>query len=163
MTKFTKIYLDLDGVIADFEKRFYELYGMSPKDAEARKQFGNNFQKLIDDKHFSTLDLMPDALDLLQYLKHQMVPVEILSSTARESVHNAVSFQKDVWLQKQGISYPRNFVPGKQHKPKFADENSVLIDDTKSIIDAWNKAGGIGIHHTDALTTISILDVLLRA
>ena len=163
MHKFTKIYLDLDGVIADFHKRYHELYNTSPSSDDARKRFGQRFAIFIQNKEFQNLDLMPDANVLLDYLKYQPVPpVEILSSTARPINNAEISRQKEVWLRKHSINYPANFVPGKQFKYKFADENSIIIDDTPSVIDDWNKAGGTGILHKDALTTIAILDTLLR-
>ena len=37
-----KIYLDLDGCICDFEKRYEELYGATPKDSRDRKEFSSN-------------------------------------------------------------------------------------------------------------------------
>ena len=65
--------------------------------------------------------------------------------------------QKATWLDTHNIAYTQNFVPGKRHKYKYATPNSIIIDDTKSVIDDWNKAGGIGIHHRDAKSTIAIL------
>lgn len=162
MAKFTKIYLDLDGVIADFTKRYRELYNCDPAHDDARKRFGQRFATFIQNKEFETLDLMPDANILLTHLKNQPLPVEILSSTARPLNNALISSQKQVWLDKHGINYPGNFVPGKSLKYKFATPDSIIIDDTHSVIDDWNKAGGTGILHTDALTTISILDTLLR-
>jgi len=162
MTKFTKIYLDLDGVIADFHKRYHELYNTSPASDDARKRFGQRFAIFIQNKEFQNLDLMPDANVLLDYLKYQPVPpVEILSSTARPIYNADISRQKQIWLDKHGITYPAIFVPGASLKAQYADENSILIDDTEHVIDAWNKAGGTGILHKDALTTISILSTLL--
>ena len=152
----------MDGVIADFHKRYHEIHNCSPSHDDARKRFGQRFATFIQNKEFQNLDLMPDATVLLNYLNGCGVPVEILSSTARPVNNAEISRQKEIWLDKHNINYPANFVPGKQFKYKFADENSIIIDDTPSVIDDWNKAGGTGILHHDALTTISILDTILR-
>ena len=152
----------MDGVIADFHKRYHEIHNCSPSHDDARKRFGQRFATFIQNKEFQNLDLMPDATVLLNYLNGCGVPVEILSSTARPVNNAEISRQKEIWLGKHNINYPANFVPGKQFKYKFADENSIIIDDTSSVIDDWNKAGGTGILHHDALTTISILDTILR-
>jgi len=162
MHKFKKIYLDLDGVIADFSKRYKELYRIAPEEADKTKQFGQFFGQFIKSHQFATLDMMPDARALLNHLDTVGVPVEILSSTARQDSHDDISQQKHLWLEKNKISYPANFVPGKSLKYKFATPESIIIDDTQSVIDDWRKAGGIGIHHKDALTTIATLSTLLE-
>lgn len=162
MHKFKKIYLDMDGVIADFSTRYKELFDMTPERADKSKQFGQFFSQFIKSHQFATLDLMPDARELLNHLDTVGVPVEILSSTARQDSHAEISHQKNVWLEKNKISYRANFVPGKSLKYKFADPESIIIDDTRSVIDDWIKAGGVAIHHKDALTTIASLSTLLE-
>ena len=161
MHKFNKVYVDMDGVLCDFNKRFKELYGVTPQGAESRHRFGNYFARFIQSGEFATLEKMPDTDDLLAYLKTIEVPIEILSSTARPSSNAQISLQKQKWLDKHKITYHANFVPGKALKAKYADENSIIIDDTESVIDDWKKAGGTGILHKDALTTIAILSTLL--
>ena len=151
----------MDGVIADFEKRYRELFHTSPGHDDNRKRFGIRFAKFIQFNHFADLDMMSDATDLLAYLTTTGVPVEILSSTARPTSNATISHQKQVWLDNHGINYPAIFVPGKQFKAKYADPNSILIDDTFVNIEEWNKAGGVGIFHKNALDTISILNTLL--
>ena len=151
------IYLDMDGVIADFSKRYKELYHMEPREAEKKQQFNDLFAEFIATNQFATLDEMPDAHIGLEFLRKCSVPTQILSSTAREESYDAISKQKMVWLQAHGITFNPIFVPGKKHKYKYATPNSIIIDDTKSVIDDWNAAGGIAIWHKDWLTTISIL------
>lgn len=151
------IYVDMDGVVADFEKRYKQKFSISPEQTRDNKSFERYFDKFIADEEFSTLDPMSDAHLLLSYLASLYVPKEILSSTASEKTHDAILPQKEVWLKKHGINYKANFVPGKKHKYKFATPTSIIIDDTKSVIDDWNKAGGIGILHTDAISTIAML------
>jgi len=162
MHKITKIYLDMDGVIADFTKRYQELFNITPQMADKTKQFGQFFNEFIKTGQFATLDMMPDAKVLLEHLDTLSVQVEILSSTAREDRHQEIAEQKDSWLTNHRIDYVRKFVPGKSLKYKFADPSSIIIDDTQSVIDDWKKAGGIALHHTDALSTISELNALLR-
>jgi hypothetical protein len=57
------------------------------------------------------------------------------------SISNPVQY-KDLLL------YPRH------EKQRFAGENRILIDDLEKTIDEWNAKGGIGIHHTSAISTI---------
>lgn len=156
-TKIDKVFIDMDGVIADFEKRYFEKFGVTPETTRNKKNFGNYFDTFINDGEFAKLDKMPDTDLLISYLNSLSIPKEILSSTASPEWHSMIAPQKYFWLNKNKISYPANFVPGKKHKSKYATPDSVLIDDTESVIEAWNKAGGIGILHTDAISTIAML------
>jgi sulfatase maturation enzyme AslB (radical SAM superfamily) len=151
------IYLDMDGVIADFEKRYKQLYHMHPREAEKHQKFYHFFQEFINSGQFSTLDLMPNAMTGIEFLRKASVPTQILSSTANEEQYDAISKQKMIWLQTHGITFNPIFVPGKKHKYKYANPNSIIIDDTKSVIEDWNNAGGIGIWHKDWPTTLAIL------
>ena len=157
MHKITKIYLDMDGVIADFNKRYKELYKIEPKEADTYKTFDKFFTMFIADRQFAKLDLMPDAMELINYLRSLSIPTEILSSTSSEKRDAEIRKQKIEWLNKHNIEFPVNLVPGKRFKRDFSNENSLLIDDTSQNIDQWRVEGGIGILHTDAMTTIGIL------
>ena len=157
MHKITKIYLDMDGVIADFDKRYKELYKMEPKEAEDKKEFYKFFDNFITTKQFATLDLMPDAVPLLNYLSKLNIPTEILSSTSSEKRDADIRAQKLMWLQTHNIGFKVNLVPGKRLKKDFSNVNSILIDDTPVNIDQWRREGGVGILHTDTISTLGIL------
>ena len=152
------IYLDMDGVIADFDKRYKEQYHMQPREAEKNKQFDKFFDEFIATGQFATLDLMPGAMEGLEFLrKHLTVPTQILSSTASEARYDAISKQKLIWLNTHNVTFTPNFVPGKRHKYKFAAPDHIIIDDTESVINQWKEAGGIGILHKDWPSTLAIL------
>jgi len=157
MHKITKIYLDMDGVIADFDKRYKELYKIAPKDADTYKTFDKFFTTFIADRQFATLDLMPDAMMLINYLRSLSVPTEILSSTSSEKRDADIRAQKLMWLQTHNIGFKVNLVPGKRLKKDFSNANSILIDDTPVNIDQWRREGGVGILHTDTISTLGIL------
>ena len=156
--KISMIYLDMDGVIADFTKRYKELYHMMPREAEKKKEFNKFFDEFIATKQFETLDLMPGAEVGLEFLrKHLTVPTQILSSTANQERYDEISKQKLIWLNTHNVTFTPQFVPGKKHKWKFARPDTIIIDDTESVIDDWRKAGGIGILHKDWTNTLGIL------
>jgi hypothetical protein len=72
-----------------------------------------------------------------------------------------VSTQKMIWLADKDVSWAKIFVPGKHLKKQYANPNSILIDDTESVINDWNEAGGIGILHKNAKTTIETLKLYI--
>lgn len=155
------IYLDMDGVIADFNKRYKELYHMEPREAEKHKKFYKFFETFISSSQFATLELMPNAMALIEFLRKAQVPTQILSSTANEEVHDAIAKQKMIWLQTHGITFTPNLVPGKRHKYKWAKPDTIIIDDTLSVIEDWREAGGIAIWHKDVPTTLAQLQMYL--
>jgi 5'-nucleotidase len=157
MHKITKIYLDMDGVIADFDHAYFKRFGITPAEADKGKEFYKHFDEFIAERDFANLPLMQDARTLLNFLNSTGIPVEILSSTSSEKRHDAIAAQKKEWLLKHSIHYPINLVPGKRLKRNFSNPSSLLIDDTAQNIDQWRAEGGVGILHTDTMTTIGIL------
>ena len=69
--------------------------------------------------------------------------------------------QKRIWLKSHYIAYKPNVVSGRKFKKDWATPDSILIDDTSDVIEAFNKASGVGILHKDAGETIEKLKVLL--
>jgi hypothetical protein len=146
-----KIYVDMDGVLANFFDRFKSLM---PPD-ERRKNYRKYWEPFVDGKNFETLEPMPDLQLGLDFLNSMVCPVAILGSTARPDFYDELVKQKTIWLDKHNILYPRIFVPGKRCKQDYAADNYVLIDDTISNIEQWNEQGGIGIFHTSWEETIN--------
>ena len=152
----------MDGVIADFSKKYRELYKIYPHEADTYKTFDGFFIKFIESREFSKLDLMPDAMKLIEYLKSLSIPTEILSSTSSEKRDADIREQKLEWLKNHGIDFPAILVPGKRHKKNYSNAKSLLIDDTEQNIDQWREAGGVAIHHKDVISTLNILKGLLN-
>ena len=66
---------------------------------------------------------------------------------------------KRIW-RKRNLPSTKLILAYAANKQNYADPNSILIDDRKSNIDQWVKAGGIGILHTDTASTIEKLKEL---
>ena len=153
----------MDGVVANFEKRYIELFNESPGSSRDRKEFSNNWTKFIEGKNFETLDWWPGGPELITYLGKNNLDVEILSSSGGNKYHDLVVEQKKNWIKTFNLpeQWKINIVAGRKKKAEFATPDSVLIDDTLDVIEAFNKAGGIGIHHKDVGNTIMLLNILL--
>ena len=146
------IYLDMDGVIADFDKRYQELFKITTKEAERDKKWIQFFDKFIQDRHFATLELM-------DYLKGTGIPITILSSTSSDKRDPLIRPQKMEWLSKHKIDFPVILVPGAHLKKDYATPNCILIDDTAKNIDGWRREGGIGILHESFFHTRIIMSM----
>ena len=53
-----KLFVDMDGVLADFEKRYRALFGAEPGEDRDVK-FSERWRYFVDDDNFETLDLFP--------------------------------------------------------------------------------------------------------
>jgi hypothetical protein len=112
------------------------------------------------------LDWWPGGRDLLtyitQYQQENEIEVEILSSSGGQKYHQVVAYQKIEWLSDKGIPFKANIVSGRKAKAEYATPESVLIDDTQDVIQAFIGAGGIGVLHRDIDNTLMMLDKLLN-
>ena len=157
-----KIYVDMDGVVANFEKRFEDLAGMGAdeyKDKYGIKEFWN----LIDEKHkvsfWRGIEPMVDAEKLIDFVSNYDYELLTAPSVKKQSV-----IGKSLWVKdKTGQLFPSlpkvNYKFAKDKhliKPKLS-EFDILIDDRQDTIDRWNSAGGTGILHTSANNTITQL------
>jgi len=158
-----KIYVDMDGVLANFEKRFEDLAGMGAdeyKDKYGIKEFWN----LIDEKHkvsfWRGIEPMVDAEKLIDFVSNYDYELLTAPSVKKQSV-----IGKSLWVKdKTGQLFPSlpkvNYKFAKDKhliKPKLS-EFDILIDDRQDTIDRWNRAGGTGILHTSADNTITQLE-----
>jgi 5' nucleotidase, deoxy (Pyrimidine), cytosolic type C protein (NT5C) len=155
-----KIYLDMDGVLANLHKTVAEKYGASAN--SSREIFHSHWNDLVASKTFESLEPMPDIKELLSTVESHHVPIEILSSSGGMSHHDEVKRQKLAWLKSHGINYPANIVPGGKRKADFAKPDTILIDDAPHVIKPFVDAGGWGILHTSAAKTSKDLSSLIN-
>jgi hypothetical protein len=151
------LYLDMDGVLADFNKEYTKI----DPNKEDRKKFRS---AVMEHNIFEKLDFMPDTQELLNHVsKLQGVTVEILTSmgTHDPAQGESAKQQKLKWLNKFNIPYKANFVRDKQEKAQYATPRSILIDDSVGCIAPFDAAGGRGILHTNASNTNRILDSII--
>lgn len=156
-----KIYLDMDGVLADFHGRYVDLFGKTPKDARDQKEFSPHWKQFCKTEQFKTLDLWPGAETLLTYVASLNIPVEILTSSGGAKFHESVAAQKVHWLVSRNIPYFANVVSSRKLKANYANSETILVDDTEDVIDAFNAAGGHGILHLNVDATIESIAKLI--
>lgn len=153
----------MDGVLCDFEQRYFELFNETPGSTRDRKNFTPNWKTFVKGENFSTLQWYPGGKELLSFIRKYPIDVEILSSSGGEKYHGEVTVQKIKWLRDNGIEYKANIVPGRKHKKDYVTPETILIDDTPDVIEGFNKAGGHGILHKDVEKTKEMLKKLLES
>jgi hypothetical protein len=149
-----KLYIDMDGVIADFDAKFAEIKPDLPDHLRFR-------HAVLEHKIFTLLKPLPDAKELMDYVATlRNMDIQFLTSvgTFDEQRGYEAKVQKRSWLDKYNLFYPVNFVRCKPEKANFASFDSILIDDSPGCIDPFVKKGGHGILHTDTKSTITKLE-----
>ena len=147
-----QLFLDCDGVLADFDKGATAILGMPPKAFEKRHGLGRFWAKLASapDFYFS-LPLLPGATELSDAVKH-LDPI-ILTGLPRG---NWAADQKMRWAEKHfpGV---RMITCMARDKRNHAKEGDVLVDDNSKFRHLWEQAGGIFVHHKSAAQSIEEL------
>lgn len=146
-----KVYLDLDGVMADFDKHFKDKFGVCPQTLD-----DNVLWKKINsyEEFYENLPLMPGALELFNFLNENF-DVTILTACPKSNYQKS-ALQKKEWVRKY-ISKDITVLPvlGGKNKALFMHEKGdILIDDMIKNCQAWNDLGGKSILHLDAQTTM---------
>jgi hypothetical protein len=147
-----QLYLDCDGVLADFDAGATAVLGLPPRRFQDRHGSRRFWQKLATapDFYFS-LPLMPDATELFEAVRH-LDPI-ILTGLPLGG-----------WAAEQKVRWAAQHFPGTQiittmarDKRDHAREGDVLVDDLLKHRHLWEEAGGVFVHHTSAATTIDEL------
>lgn len=146
------IFLDCDGVLADFDTHGHAYFGKSPRQAEAdigSDAFWSHLEAKAD--FYRNLPLMPDARELYAGVRH-------LSPTI------LTGCPKGKWAQAQKVAWAQEHFPGvpvitcrSADKRKHMRSGDVLIDDWPVHRHRWIEYGGIFISHYDAASSLDTL------
>ena len=163
-TEKIRIYLDMDGVLADFQRGVKELCHM-----EALSQNGKRDLKQDDlmwdairntDHFYNRLELMPGAGELFDRLREKYGErCEILTGIPREE-RGIVTAEQDKrdWTCRMLSEEVKVNAVCRKHKQQFCTgPESVLIDDREKTIREWRELGGTGILFVTAEETMNEL------
>jgi hypothetical protein len=147
-----QLYLDCDGVLADFQQGADKLLGMDR--FTYQKRFGRKkyLQALKSAPDFyGTLSLKPDARKLFSAIEH-LDPVILTAVPERGWAES----QKQAWCARY---FPRTrlIITTVRGKSRYCSPGDVLVDDNRRHELSWSKAGGVFVHHVDARSTLENL------
>lgn len=133
-----QIYLDCDGVLADFDKGAQSLLGLSARAFQEKHGLGRFWSRLAKAEDFyAKLEPLPDAYALFEGVKH-LDPV-ILTGLP---MGGWAEDQKHRWAA-QHFPHTRIICCMARDKRDYCRPGDVLIDDTLKHRHLWEGAGGV--------------------
>lgn len=152
----TTLYLDMDGVIADFDEYAARTLGLPPSSGiypdEAWYQLASNsrlYRDLI--KTLYADQLVDECKDLANTKGYDL---KFLTAVPKGNDVPWAFYDKVVWAQLYFPDIPVMFGPYSVDKWKHCQPGDILIDDRPSNIEQWRVAGGVAIHHTNIEATL---------
>jgi len=149
----TEIYVDMDGVLADFFEVWAKIMGVDHwTDIPKQYNIEDALEKIRNTEDFwLNLPLTDNAKNLLNLIKQVKGSYKILSSPLANDPR--CEEHKKEWVSKNLGFFPPQEVIISHNKAQYAKQAdgtpNILIDDYGVNISAWEAAGGIGFKHKD--------------
>jgi 5'(3')-deoxyribonucleotidase len=140
-----RLFLDADGVLADFDRGVRDLLGAKPKAFIAQQGRGQFWKQLARAENFyGSLPEMPDARVLFDAVKH--LKPTILTGLPLGN-----------WAARQKVDWAADHFPGvpiitcmAADKHKHMHPGDVLVDDREKHRAVYEAAGVVFVHHKNA-------------
>jgi len=144
-----KLFLDADGVLANFDEGVRRLLGMLPKEFERKRGRGAFWRELAKAPGFyANLPEMPDARQLFEAVAH-----------LKPTILTGLPLGK--WAAPQKVAWAAEHFPGvpiitcmARDKHRHMEPGDVLVDDREDHRAAYEAHGVVFIHHRNAADSI---------
>lgn len=155
------VYLDMDGVLADFFSEYAKLAGVESGNyrdiPDASKD--TTLDKIVGTDFFARLPKFKSANDLIKLVIGVFGKYSICSSPLRGDFNNS-EYQKKMWIRKNlSLAPDEVIITPKKEKYAVQDDGTpnILIDDRGINISKWRAAGGIGIKYQADEDSLSVV------
>ena len=156
-----RVYLDMDGVLADFFTEYAKLAGIESgnyRDIPPAKT-DPTLQKMVGTNFFARLPKFSTADTLVNMTVKTFGGYSICSSPLRGDHEGSAHYKKE-WINQHLRPSPQEIIITPQ-KHKYAVQPdgtpNILVDDRGSNITAWEAAGGIGIKYQADEDSLSVV------
>ncbi len=165
--KVSRIYFDMDGVLADFNRGVWELCGIRAQAQDGKpdpEQDERMWEAIRDTDHFyDRLELMPGAKEMFDAVYGAYGDrCGILTGIPRES-RGIITAEQDKrnWTRRVLSENVKVDAVCRKHKKLYCTgPDCILIDDREKNIREWQEAGGTGILFVSAEDTMQKLKEL---
>ena len=154
-----KIYFDMDGVLADFDRGVIELCGLEPLDqGVSDKREERMWNGIREVGHFyDKLEIMPGAKEMFDELYEKYGEAcEILTGIPKPKRGiTGAGEDKIKWVRRMLSDDIKVNIVLRENKPQFCTgKDCILIDDFRKNIREWEDAGGTGVLSKNAEDTV---------
>ena len=159
------LYLDMDGVVADWETAIADILGY--KLIEGERWPDQDWRKIIQfQRVYRDIPLLPWALEFVdeagKIARAANYAVKFLTAVPRRNDFPYAFEDKVHWANNHFPTIPVWFGPYSQDKQKRAAPGQVLVDDRMTNINEWIAQNGIGIYfHRNPDAVLAILRNIL--
>ena len=165
-------YLDMDGVVADWEAAAAQFLNRPMRDPDTLTHYRNTeaewAQIKTQTRFYRDLPLMPKVDQLLHLARQYRDTLgwELLFLTAvpaKDDVHWAF-YDKVLWAQQHFPDIPVHFGPHSWDKCRHCRAGDILVDDRPDNCAQWAEAGGISfkVDHNDLGSVLDLIAQDLR-
>lgn len=153
------LFLDMDGVLADFDKGVIQVLGATPEQYRTARG-GNAFWRdlnLAAPNFYAHLPLMPHAQELVATLL-RYTPIVLTGAHFKTDPDRLAVEDKRHWLRKYFPVLAPTMIGCKSEEKylHMRQEGDILVDDRTKYAHLWTQAGGRFVLHTDALWEESV-------
>lgn len=155
-----QLYLDMDGVLADFDRHYMDTFHELPPKHQLVDSDGHDIDwskiSATPDFYYG-IPPMKDMWELWEYAKH-FTPIVLtgVPSSVKEAPYN-----KRNWIAKWLGPDVKVICCKSKEKCLHAEPGDVLVDDWEKYKHLWVKQGGVWITHKSASQTIAALRQLI--
>lgn len=153
-----QLFLDLDGVFADFDTFVEETLGIKVDRKNEPKDFWNRL-RTYPGRLYYEMKPFPYASSLFESLR--LYKPIILTGCPR-SIPSA-DFDKRQWVKEHLDPDVPVITCRSWEKHKYASSGDVLLDDWPKYQDLWERVGGIFIRHVEPETSIRLVREIMDA
>jgi hypothetical protein len=143
------LYLDMDGVVADFDEYAHRMLGVPPSGGIYPDEIWQ--QLAANPRIYRDLKKTPDADKLVslckEICKNADYDLKFLTAVPKGNDVPWAFYDKMSWALYFFPDIPVMFGPYSKDKHQHCKSGDILIDDRTSNIEEWTAAGGFGIQY----------------
>lgn len=148
------IYLDMDGVVADFDEYAYRAVGAPPSTGIYPDEIWDQLAK--NHRLYRDLQVKPGGKDLVDWVEYYRfthfdkdITIAFLTAIPKDNDMPYSFYDKVRWAADNFPGLPVFFGPYSKDKWQHCKPGDILIDDRESNCDEWRAHGGLAFQYKE--------------